>query len=395
MTVTSTNRTDLSYIAEVTPGLTPATPAWQILPTTGGAPSGNLSTEVSAVIRSDRATDDLIVVDSDVMGDGINYELSYAPFTPLLQALLQSSAADATVAVSAASDISVTDTDTFTTSTTNPVTENIKPGQIIRVAGNFSNSNNNGYFLVSAVTSTTIVTADNRLSAEGAAASTDIDCVSWVNGADTPTSYSWCKRVQGITTPAYFYYRGMQVSQFVFNFQLGQIISGSFGLKGLTEDPTTSAIAGQTFTAIPAYTVMSPATSVPLATITSASLTAAPKFEQLDLTINNNIEAAKQIGTLGAADLASFTLEATGDVRIYFEDVEQYNLFRNSSEFSVALVSEDSAGNAIGISMPRCKFRELEPPIDGKDNFLMLNGSFTALYDTAAGAQVLMSFIAA
>lgn len=395
MTVTSTNRTDISYVAESTPGTTPATPAFQLLPTTGGAPSGNLSTEVSAVIRSDRATDDLIVVDSDVMADSVNFELSYTPYSPIIQSLLQSAAANDTVAIAAATDISVTNaTRTYTTSTTNPVTENVTKGQVVRISG-FTEAANNGYKLVTAVTTTTIVVSDPNLVDEASGDSINIDCVSWVNGTDTVDSYTFCKRVQGIASTAYFYYRGMQISQMVLNYQLGQILSGNFGLMGLTEDPTETAIAGQTFTPIPSYTVMSPATSIPLATVYAASLTDAPKFEQVDLTINNNITAAKQIGTLGAADLASFTLEATGDIRIFFEDVDQYLLFRNSTEFMVSLTSEDAAGNAIAFTMPRCKFTELEPPIDGKDNFLMLNGSFTGLYDSDAGAQVVVSFIAA
>ena len=85
---TSSNYTQLAYIEEVTAGTTPATPTFQLLPTTGGSPVSNISTAVSEVIRADRQTDDLTVVDSSVSGD-INYELSYAPYKPFLQALLQ------------------------------------------------------------------------------------------------------------------------------------------------------------------------------------------------------------------------------------------------------------------------------------------------------------------
>lgn len=89
MSKATTNYTDLSYIAEVTPGVIPTSPAFQLLPTTGGALALNISTEVSEVIRSDRQIDDLVPVDAEVTGD-INFELSYTPWKPLIIELLRS-----------------------------------------------------------------------------------------------------------------------------------------------------------------------------------------------------------------------------------------------------------------------------------------------------------------
>lgn len=392
MTVTSSNRTDISYIAEVTAGTTPSTPAFQLLPTTGGAPSGNLTTEISQVIRSDRATDDLIVVDSDVMADAVNFELSYTPYKPIMQSLLQNDTA-VTVAISGTDIAAANGTSSFTSTLTNFVSEGVTAGMIVRVGG-FTDTTINTYYYVVSVTANEMVvgTAPNT---ESSGNTVTVDAETLTNGTSTPDSYTFCKRVQGITSTAYFYYRGMQISQMTFNYQLGSILGGSFGLMGLTEDPTETGIAGQSFTAIPAYTVMSPATSVKVADLNASSLTINPRFESTNITINNNITPAKQVGTLGAADLASFTLDITGDIRVYFEDVDQYNIFRNSEEFSLALASEDASGNGVGIGLPRCKFEELEPPIEGKDNFFMLQGTFRALYSTAASAQVIFSHIAA
>jgi len=389
MTVTSTNRTDISYVLESTPGTTPATPAFQLLPTTGGAPSGNLSTEISKVIRSDRAVDDLIVVDSMVGADAINFELSYTPLKPIFDALLQNTTIN-TVAITTVTTISVT-ASTFASLPVNFVTANVKVGQIIKTSG-FANAANNGYFRVTGV-ATGAITVDATLTVEATGASVTIKTVSRANGTNTPSSYSFCKRVQGITTPVFFYYTGCQISQLVLNYALGAILGGSFGLKGLVESATVTGIAGQSFVAIPAYTIMNAATSVKLAKIYAAGLTGTAKFESASITINNNITPAKQVGVLGATDLASYTLDITGDIRIYFEEVAQYNLFLNSTSFALVLVAEDSTPNAFAIHLPRCKFTALEPPIDGKDNFLMLNGSFRALYDTPSACQVMFNHI--
>lgn len=391
MTITSTNRTDLSYIEEVTPGTTPATPAFQLLPTTGGAPRANITTAVSQVIRSDRATDDLIPVDSDIMADAINFELAYTPYKPLLQALLQQNTA-VTAAVTDETDLSVTAaTRTIASSTTDFVASGIRAGRIIKIAG-FANAANNGYFFVQSVSANELIVSKRNMTDEAAGEAVSISGTSYANGVNTPKSYSFCKRIQGIDNTAYFYYRGMQISQFVLNYQLGQLLGGNFGLVGLEEDPTETPITGQSFTPIPSYTVMSPATSMGLSELFVSSLSANPRFEQVNLTINNNINAAKQIGTLGAADLASFTLDVTGDIRVYFENIAQYNLFRNATEFALSLLSQDAAGNAFGVSLPRCKFETLEPPIEGKDNFLMLNGTLRALHDSTAQAMVVFNF---
>lgn len=85
---TSTNYTNVSYIEEAVGGTTPASPAFKLLPTTGGQITSNITTAVSEVIRSDRQTDDLVIVDSSVSGE-LNYELSYAPYKELLTALMQ------------------------------------------------------------------------------------------------------------------------------------------------------------------------------------------------------------------------------------------------------------------------------------------------------------------
>lgn len=89
MSKATTNYTDLSYVVEVTPGVIPDNPQFQLLPTTGGALALSITTEASEVIRSDRQIDDLVPVDAEVTGD-INYELSYTPWKPLIIELLRS-----------------------------------------------------------------------------------------------------------------------------------------------------------------------------------------------------------------------------------------------------------------------------------------------------------------
>jgi len=393
MPVTSTNYTSLSYIEEVTPGSFPdaTTVNMDELPTTGGAPAGNLTTAVSEAIRRDRMTDDLIVVDSEVGGD-INYELSYAPYKPLLKALLQDDAAPRSVDITGSSSIG------FLAQPTNNVTSSaeftgILEGMYIRVA---STTSNNGIYKVTNVASTSTITVTPQPVVE-AATSAHITSDMVRNGVDTPLTYTILKLVEGITAPAYFFYTGCIVSAMSFNFTTGSILNGTISVVGraetVTEDFTDMGPLITTLNTVPpaAYTIMNSVQS--LGNISITGLAADTCFSTLNLTVNNNVNQAKCIGTLGAHDLASFTLDITADIELYFEDIVTYNLYKNSSSFSLSFQLTDGIGNVMVVTLPACKFETLDSPIDGKDNFYMLTGSMRALRDTTTDCMIQFDFL--
>jgi len=104
----STNLTSIAYVKEATTiGETPATPSFQLLPTTGGSPVNNITTTVSEVIRQDRQTDDLIITDGEISGE-LNYELSYAPYKDFMNSVLMDNTTSRSVALSSASIASAT-----------------------------------------------------------------------------------------------------------------------------------------------------------------------------------------------------------------------------------------------------------------------------------------------
>ncbi len=389
--VTSTNYTDLSYVKEIVAGETPAAPAFQIIPTTDGSPEGNITTAVSQTIRSDRQTDDLVPVDSDV-GGPFNYELSYDPFKPLIKALLQSAALAGSVDVSSADvsyaapaggvqDITDNEGGAFT---------NVAVGQYISIA-DATDSANNGVFKVVTVTDPSNISVNNASGVLDANDAGTFKGESWRNGADSPDSFTFCKRVTGTATPAYFYYKGCQISQMSFNFETGSILTGAGELVGLQEDVTETPYGGQTFVDTPAYDLMNSVSSV--VSVDIGGLPADTKFSALDLTVTNNINAAKQIGVLGASGLASFTLDITGSISIYFENITAYNQFKNSQSFDIAFTLQDVSGNILVISMPKAKFESLSTPISGKDNFLMMDGTIRALRDSDTDHMVQFTFI--
>jgi len=383
----TTNYTGISYIEEVTEGTTPATPAFQILPTTGGSPVSNISTAVSEVIRADRQTDDQIVVDSEVGGE-LNYELSYEPYKPLMLALLQNdSITNITFAVG------TTDGADFTNIGGTDIHTNVGIGDVFR-ATSAGNSDIDGIYTCidnSLADNITIYPAmpDTMDAQTDVVINTDEIAT---NGADVPKTYTFRKTAINDGVTSYWYYRGIKVSTMNWNFATGSILNGNFSVMGLTEEATATAIAGETEVAVADYSIMNAVSSVGAIYLEGVSLGTC-SFQSLDLTYDNQITAAKSIGVLGACETASFSVQITGSVEVYFKDLSLYNKFLNAESFGVTIILTDGNGNSMGMNMPKCKFETLDTPISGKDQFLMQSGSFRALRDATDDYMFKLSLI--
>lgn len=377
--VASTNYTDLAYDKETVFGTTDGTPTFTLLPTTGGSPVNNISTAVSEVIRSDRQTDDLVVVDGDISGE-LNYELSYAPYEDFIESVLMNTTTRA-ISLSTVTNNGTIDATIIGNAGIEAV---CLVGDVVRLAS-ITDSSINGEYIITAL-GTDEVTLDRDTGAT--AALTDLTVVAddiRVNGASPIQGYTIRKKVEDAGTPYYFYYRGCAVNSMSFNFVTGSILNGSVGIVGLTEEARTTVLTGETAdTPTPAYSIMNSVSSVALIDIAGVSAT----FSSLDISIDNQINAAKAVGTLGAIDLAAFSVMISANAEVYFSSLDLYNKFLAATSFSITLIMTDSDGNTIAINMPKCKFETLDTPISGKDAFLMQSGTIKALRDTTGNYMV-------
>lgn len=394
MAISSTNYTEFSYIEETTAGETPATPQFQRLPIKSVGLSDNITAAVSEVIRSDRQTDDVVIVDADVSGDS-NYELSYTPYKPLMISLLQGG--DSVEVDETGADVTVAATgDTYTSAATIDFeTAGVLPGMKIRVAG-FTEAANNGIKTVTAVSGGVLTVSDALTDeASGDTVTFDVECIR--NGAEEMQTYTFRKQINAPgATDAIFYYRGCAINKMSFDFNTGAILAGSMGIVGRTAEARTTDLTGeQTPLDVGSYNLMNSVSSI--TSITATGLPATAEFSSLNLTVDNQINAAKAIGTLGAADLAPFSLQITADIELYFEDLSLYDIYKASTEFALSFTLEDAASNPniIVVDLPKCKFSELSEPIDGKDAFLMETGSLTALRDATNNYMIQFCFFPA
>lgn len=383
----TTNYTDIAYIEEAVEGETPLTPAFQILPTTGGSPVSNISTAVSEVIRSDRQTDDLVVVDSEVGGE-INYELSYDPYKPLMLSLLQNNTTSS-ISIAAAS----VDGIDFTLISKTGIEGLVENGDTFRVSSVLDNAIDGIYTCIDNSVANQITIYPSMPNTMSAQSDVALDTTTLAkNGSDTPKSYTIRKKATETGTPYYWYYRGCKISSMNFNFATGSILNGNFSVVGLTEEATTTKITGETTVNVPAYSIMNSVSSIGTIYLEGVSLGTC-SFSSLDLTYDNQINSAKSIGVLGACDTASFSVQITGNVEVYFKDLGIYQKFLNAQSFGVTIILTDGDGNSIGLNMPYCKFESLDTPISGKDQFLMQSGSFRALREPTDDYMFKLSLI--
>lgn len=245
----STNTTSIAYSLETVPGTTDASPTFLTLPTTSSSLTSNLTTAVSEVIRSDRQTDDLVVTDSEISGD-IGFELSYAPWKPLLIALLQGDGTGTTIAAETAA--------TAVNATSSFDLAGIETGRSVgdaiyasAASDDGSNDDIAGVYIITALgTDLITVTPTPRDSTADVAIR---EAVVHSNGAEVPNSYTFRTTAQNDAGTTYYYYhRGCQISSMNMNFSTGSILNGTTSVIGRSEEATPTAIVGETITPTPA-----------------------------------------------------------------------------------------------------------------------------------------------
>jgi len=385
--MSTTNYTDIGYIAEGTEGTTPATPAFQILPTTGGSPTSSITTATSEVIRSDRQTDDLIVVDLDVNGN-INYELSYAPYKPLILSLMQNSTTGS-ISETAATYASASPTIISKAGLNSAVSV----GDVFTLSSALDSAIDGTYTCINNGTADQITVYPQVPAAMTDQSDVVVTATTIItNGANTADTYTFRKRALKDSTYYYWYYRGCKISSMSFNFSTGSILNGSFSIIGLTEEATTTAISGETTVEVQSYSIMNSVSSIGAIYVDGITLGTC-SFSSLDINVDNQINSSKSIGVLGACGTVSFSLNVTGNVEVYFNNLDLYDKFLAAQDFSMTIILTDSDGNNIGINIPYAKFESLDTPIGGKDQFLMQSGSFKALRDATGNYMIKFSLI--
>jgi hypothetical protein len=175
-------------------------------------------------------------------------------------------------------------------------------------------------------------------------------------------------------------HKGCEVNSLNISVAPDAIVTAVFNFIG--QDVEASEPAGSTYN--------SPTTTAPFDSFTGTITEgggAIAVVTALNLTLENAIETAFVIGsqttirpTIGRSNL-------TGSIDVFFESQTLLNKFWNETESSLVFTLVDPAGNAYDFTIPRIKYTDGKPDVDG-EGAITVSMPFQAMYDSTEGSNI-------
>lgn len=399
MSLASSSRVSLRIKPEVTFGVPVTGAKCYSLRTTGESLKYALTTDVSKEIRSDRQTTDLIITGANTAG-GINFELSYAEYDPLIEAALQGAwVAFGTNGVSAAIPTSATfAASTLTagaaTSGVNIFTA-LQLGQWVKIAGStISGQNIIAQVSKSVAPTSTVLTFEGTpftgLTGNGGAAVTV--SASQVKNGTTQRSFTIEKNFgdisQNITNV------GLTVNKMSLALASGSILTGSFDFLGKSATAQAGTLLHATVDPSTAFSVMNGVNNVSNI-LEGGSALSGTYIKSLNLDLSNNLRGQEAIGNLGSVSVASGSIDLTGSLEVYFADAALYQKFINNTTSSLSFRVNDSALNGYVITLAAIEYSDATITAGSINQDVMVSMNFTAVRDAVSGNTIVVDRVGA
>ena len=380
MAQAESNRVSLHFSEETAWDETPSTPVMAELPYTSENLTYEKRTVKSNIVRADRMTDDIIEVGAGSQGD-INIEYKFADFELLIEGALGSDFLSGTFTGAGGNlDIAAPVGNNQTLTAPASTWANFRVGTWVRVSG--ASAQNNGVFLVTAVTSTDL-TIENPTGVLQANADGATVITKWIRTGTTKKSYLIEKSFNDVTQ--FIHYRGMRVATWAMNIEAEQIITGTFGFMGSRATAQGSTISGSK-TAAGALSVCGATANVGTLREGGSGLTTKVKAVRFNLNANpRQLTAVANRFPIGI-NLGSF--EITGTLEAYFEDLTLYNKFINHNDSSLSVEIDSPEDDRTIITISNLKFTNAAPVGAGLNQDVMVSMDFTAKRNSTSEAMM-------
>lgn len=113
---------------------------------------------------------------------------------------------------------------------------------------------------------------------------------------------------------------------------------------------------------------------------------------KLDLTIENQLNPLKVIGSQFLGALLAQRFKVTGTLEVFFENETLYQKFRNFTESAIVAVLQDQAGSSLTLDLKSVRYTGKTPMIPGEGPVL-LSMPFAVHHDTTSGKQVVATVL--
>lgn len=365
----------LAYVEETTFGEFPSSPAPTLteLRTTGETFNQETDSSQSNEIRSDRQVSDVYRSAIRVSGD-LNFELSYEEYDYFLEAALQSSDwSTSTAVITSDTDVSAAaSTDTFTLGT-GSWSNTPSVGDIILVTGATETDNNNGFFTVTAATSTTI-TVDASLADETAGATITITVPAQITNGTEQRSFSFEREYSDLSSE-FATFTGMTIASMSLSIEAGAAVTGTFSFMGKDEDSASATSGDGTNTS---STTNEPMNGVDNIDRILVGGVAASKPMSLSLSLENGLRERNVIGELGPDSFGAGRCIVTGSLSLYYASKTDADRHLNFTDTSLFFSMIDTDGNRYVVSLPRVNITASPRNAGGTGEDIVMELSFSA-----------------
>lgn len=385
----------IGIIEEATFGVTPTTGNYKKLRMTGESLSYEITKESSAEINNSRTVSSMIPVTASASG-GIEAEISYAEYDPLLQGTLQG-----TFAAFGTNGVGTTFTADFTSTTITASAATtgtslftlLKKGQFFRLSAP-GNANNGKILRVSttvAPTSTVItVSAATPLTAASGVALCTIASSRLTNGA---TQRSFSIERQNSDIGEYWVYSGMTPSSMDLSISSGARSTLSFEFMGKKAKRSTVTNLPGTAIESQAYDIHSGSTGPACYIWLDGAPFPGTFVQSVSLTYDNSLRSQEAVCELGSVGIGSGTVALTGTLEVYFANGALFDKFADNSNIEFTVSTLDNAGNGYVITIPKANLSSLSTSAGGKDQDMMLSIEITGLRDLGNADPALRQLI--
>lgn len=383
MSIAVTNRAQISLQQESVYGTPPNLP-FQIMRFTSDTIKQTTALSQSTEIRSDRQVPDAARTDIGVDGD-LGFELSASTYDLLLQnALFSAGFSIESTIIATDTTVSTSDTDNSFNLGTGTWSQTPAVGQWIQTFG-FTNSANNGKFKVVSATSSKIIVTGGILITEAAGSAINISQPAQIVNGTSQGSFSIERKYTDLTN-VFAAFVGMSVNSMSLSISSDQFVTGSFsfiGKSGISPSPT-APIGSGTYSNPTTNPVLSAVDNVAKILENNTTL----DLIDFDVTINNNLRAQKQIGTLGPIGIGAGKVDVSGNIKAYFQDSTLMDKFIAGNPSSLAIIMKDSLGSGIILELPQIKFSAGDAQVGGQDQDVIQSFSYTAYRNSAEDVTI-------
>lgn len=383
MTLASSSKTQLVIIEEAAFGVTPSTSTSKYLRMTGESLAYDIQTAASEEINSTRQVTDMVHVGATAQG-GINLELSYREYDPLLESLL--SGTFSTFGTDGVKALTCSFNHTAGTITDDGVDgfAGLVSGQWFSVIGG---ANAGAYRIGSRTDDEITVDTDTPLIATASAVVCSISSTRLSLGTAALRSFTIEKRFTDVAQ--FFAYRGMSPSKLDLSFDTGSILKGSITFMGANSTRAGVSFITGTPAASQPFGVDNAVTGVGTILLDGAPI-ANTYVKSAKISVDGKLRGQTAIGNLGNVGLGVGTFEIGGTLELYLVDGAIYDQAIANSLLSLEIPVMDVDNNGYAFIFNNIKLGVPTVAAGSKDNDVMLSVPFTAVAPTPSSDKMLI-----